>query len=108
MTTAATALATTALGTTLNTTARIAPGAAGRLALDLWRRPGGPAVVRREERAVHDAATRSVVGRVAAYSWGDGARPVLLVHGWGARASRFAELVTALLAAGLSPVAYDA
>src|SRR3954470_12436591 len=119
--------ATAALGTTLNTTARIAPGAAGRLglgparpprgaprgpagrlALDRWRPPGGPAVVRRDERAVHEAATRGVVGRVAVYSWGEGARPVLLVHGWGARASRFAALVTALLEAGLSPVAYDA
>ena len=42
------------------------------------------------------------------YAWGDGARPVLLVHGWSARASRFATLVEALLAAGRSPVAYDA
>ena len=33
---------------------------------------------------------------------------MLLVHGWGARASRFADLVSALLAGGYSPVAYDA
>jgi hypothetical protein len=96
------------VGTALNATARVAPGGAGRLALQLWRRPGRPAAVRRDERAVHEAATRSTVGRVAAYSWGDGDRPVLLVHGWGARASRFADLVTALVAAGHSPVAYDA
>ena len=96
------------LGTALNATARVAPGRAGRLALELWRRPGRPAAVRRDERAVHAAAVRGTVGRVAVYSWGDGARPVLLVHGWGARASRFADLVTALLAAGRSPVAYDA
>ena len=99
---------TAVIGTALNATARVAPGRAGRLALELWRRPGRPAVVRRDERAVHESAVRSTVGRVAAYSWGDGERPVLLVHGWGARASRFADLVTALVAAGHSPVAYDA
>ena len=64
------------------------------------------------ERAVHDAAVvGSVVHRgrpVVTYRWGDGRRPVLLVHGWRARASRWATLVDALLAAGLSPVAYDA
>lgn len=100
--------ATGVIGTSLNATARVAPTLAGRLALELWRRPGRAAVVRPDERSVHDAATRGSVGRVAVYAWGDGARPVLLVHGWGARASRFADLVTALLAAGLSPVAYDA
>jgi hypothetical protein len=98
-----------AIGAGLNATARIAPGLAGRLALELWRRPGGPAGVRPDERAVHEAARTSTVGaEVVAYAWGDGARPVLLVHGWGARASRFADLVTALLAAGHSPVSYDA
>jgi hypothetical protein len=98
-----------AIGAGLNATARVAPGLAGRLALELWRRPGRPAVVRREERAVHDAARTSTVGDgVVAYAWGDGARPVLLVHGWGARASRFADLVTALRTAGHSPVSYDA
>lgn len=96
------------VGTALNATARVAPGRAGRLALELWRRPGSPAAVRRDERAAQEAAVRSMVGRVTTYSWGDGARPVLLVHGWGARASRFADLVPALVAAGHSPVAYDA
>lgn len=59
-----------------------------------------------------DAARRDVVEHagteVTAYAWGDGARPVLVVHGWGARASRFADVVAALLATGHSPVAYDA
>jgi pimeloyl-ACP methyl ester carboxylesterase len=101
-----------AVGAALNAASRVAPRPAGRLALELWRRPGKPAVVRREERAVHDAAHRSVVelagSRVAAYAWGDAERPVLLVHGWGARSSRFADLVTALLGAGHSAVGYDA
>ncbi|WP_243058265.1 alpha/beta hydrolase [Nocardioides sp. SR21] len=97
-----------AIGTTLNATARVAPGLGGRLALELWRRPGKPVPVRDDEREVHDAARRDRIGPVVTYAWGDGRRPVLLVHGWGARASRFAAVVTALLDAGLSPVAYDA
>jgi pimeloyl-ACP methyl ester carboxylesterase len=91
---------------------RLAPRSGGRVALELWRRPGGPASVRSDEQTVHEAAHRSSVevahSRVAAYAWGDAERPVLLVHGWGARASRFAELVAALLDAGQSAVAYDA
>ncbi len=100
------------VGATVNAVSRVAPRAAGRLALELWRRPGRPADVRPEERIVHDAACRSVVEvagtGVAAYAWGDAPRPVLLVHGWGARASRFGGLVTALLESGHSAVAYDA
>ena len=98
--------------TSLDLGSRVAPRLAGRLALELWRRPGGPAAVRPEELPVHLAARRGVVRHagteVATYAWGDGARPVLLVHGWGARASRFADVVTALLESGRSAVAYDA
>ena len=101
-----------AVGSGLTATSRIAPGVAGRLALELWRRPGRPVPVRAAERAVHEAARTSYVdhprGRVTTYAWGTGERPVLLVHGWGSRASRWSELVAALLAAGRSPVAYDA
>jgi hypothetical protein len=100
------------VGAVLDATARLAPRVAGRLALELWRRPGAPAAVRPEEQAVHDAARVGAVEvagtRVATYAWGDAERPVLLVHGWGARASRFAEVVDALVEAGHGAVAYDA
>jgi hypothetical protein len=100
------------IGATLDSLARVAPGLAGQAAMELWRRPGRPAKVRPDERVVHAAARVSTTGprgrEVVTYSWGSGVRPVLLVHGWAARASRFAELVSALLADGWSPVAYDA
>lgn len=95
----------------LDTASLVSPRLAGRLALELWRRPGRRAPVLPWEREVHEAARTSYVGRarpVVAYAWGDGRRPVLLVHGWGARASRFAGLVAALLGEGYSPVSYDA
>jgi hypothetical protein len=100
------------IGTTLDALARVAPGLAGQAALELWRRPGRPAEVRPDEQPVMAAARLATTGgegrRVVTYAWGDGARPVLLVHGWAARSSRFADLVSALLADGWSPVAYDA
>jgi hypothetical protein len=100
------------LGATLDAAARVAPRLAGLAALELWRRPGRRALVGPDERTVMAAARVGVAGPaghpVVTYSWGDGARPVLLVHGWAARASRFADFVTALVADGWSPVAYDA
>jgi hypothetical protein len=101
-----------AIGPTLDLLARVAPRLAGSAALELWRRPGRPALVGPDERAVLDAARVGVAGPaghpVVTYRWGNGARPVLLVHGWASRASRFADFVTALVADGWSPVAYDA
>jgi pimeloyl-ACP methyl ester carboxylesterase len=44
---------------------------------------------------------------IAIYSWGAG-RPVLLVHGWGGRATNFAAFVAPMNAAGLRVVAFDA
>lgn len=101
-----------AIRLTLNGFSRVAPAAATRLAFELWRRPGPIGAVRPAEREVHDAAQVSAVEhrgrRAITYAWGDGQRPVLLVHGWNSRASRFADLVSALLDRGYSPVSYDA
>src|SRR5439155_20708813 len=82
----------------------------------LWRRPLARGRVRPEEQSVHDTARVEVVGgfgdgtaeAVKTYAWGDGERPVLLVHGWRSRASRYAGFVTRLLELGYSPVSYDA
>ena len=84
------------------------PTIAGRVAFELWRRPFKRGQVRESEREVHEAATVEMVDGVVTYAWGDGARPVLLVHGWRSRASRFHKFVTRLVELGYSPVSYDA
>ncbi|MFD3534019.1 alpha/beta fold hydrolase [Streptomyces sp. NPDC058664] len=98
--------------TALNATARVAPGPAGRWAFHLFVRPLGRARVRPEERALLAAARTGhlrVRGQdVVTYAWGDGRRPVLLVHGWPSRASRLTAFAEALLARGYSPVTFDA
>lgn len=92
----------------LNGLASIAPGPAGRLALELWRRPMMRGQVREHERELHNAARVEVVDGFVTYAWGNGDRPVLLVHGWRSRASRFAGLVARLVELGYSPISYDA
>ncbi|CAL9592984.1 hypothetical protein SUDANB121_05295 [Nocardiopsis dassonvillei] len=88
-----------------------APRVAGERALRLWTDPGDTSEVGRD-RDVHERARVEYLGhrswRVAAYTWGTGSRPVLLVHGWGSRASRLAPLVRALTAAGHTVVSWDA
>ncbi|MFD3662157.1 alpha/beta hydrolase [Streptomyces sp. NPDC058659] len=98
--------------TVLNTAARVAPGPAGRLAFHLFVRPLGRARQRPEEETLFAAAHTErlrVRGKdVVTYAWGDGHRPVLLVHGWSSRASRLTAFAEALLERGYSPVAFDA
>lgn len=98
--------------TALGLVALPAPRLAGRAAYEMFRVPTGRSRVRPEEAEVDRAAELGylvVAGKdVVTYRWGDGRRPVLLVHGWQSRASRFAVLVTALLEQGYSPVAFDA
>ncbi|MFE0645877.1 alpha/beta hydrolase [Streptomyces sp. NPDC058877] len=96
----------------LNVAARVAPGPAGRWAFRLFVRPLGRARLKPGERAFHDAARTDVlrVGEkeVVTYAWGDGRRPVLLVHGWSSRASRLGAFAEELLGRGYSPIAFDA
>ncbi|MGW2546357.1 alpha/beta hydrolase [Kitasatospora sp. NPDC001574] len=98
--------------TTLNAASKAAPRLAGRAAFELYRHPVRRGRVRTREREVHDRAvteTLTVGGeRVVVHRWGDGARPVLLLHGWQSRASRFADFVPRLNALGLTPIAFDA
>ena len=88
----------------------IAPAATAELAVALFRRPP------RHRASDTEGATLgrggrtdlSVDGRpLAIWRWGKGP-VVLLVHGWGSRASRLASFVEPLTNAGFSVVAFDA
>ncbi|GAB2661558.1 alpha/beta hydrolase [Kribbella swartbergensis] len=91
----------------LSTIGTVSPRLAGWAAFELWRRPLARGRVRESERAIHEAARVEVVDGIVTYAWGDGRRPVLLVHGWRSRASRYAGFVTRLLELGYSPISYD-
>ncbi|MEV3987951.1 alpha/beta hydrolase [Streptomyces sp. NPDC049837] len=100
------------LRTALNTTSRVSSRLSGRLAFAAFVQPLGRSRVRPAERPLLDRArlgTLRVNGRnVVTYAWGDGARPVLLVHGWSSRSSRFSAFIAALCDKGYSPVTFDA
>jgi pimeloyl-ACP methyl ester carboxylesterase len=98
---------TAAVGAGLRAIGAVAPRLAGRVAFELWRRPMARGQVRSSERDVHESARVEVVDGLVTYAWGDGRRPVLLVHGWRSRASRYAGFITRLLELGYSPVSYD-
>ena len=98
---------TAAVGAGLRAIGAVSPRLAGRVAFELWRRPMARGQLRSSEREVHEAARVEIVDGIVTYAWGDGRRPVLLVHGWRSRASRYAGFVTRLLELGYSPVSYD-
>jgi pimeloyl-ACP methyl ester carboxylesterase len=99
-------------GAALNITSSVAPRLASRVALFLFGSVTPRGKLRDGELQVHDRAVveeLSVNGkRVKSYRWGDGTRPVLLVHGWRSRASRYAGFVSRLEASGFSPISFDA
>lgn len=97
---------------TLKLIGAVSPAAAGALAFHLFCRPTHRARIRPGEAGLMQVARTSrltVNGKqVCVYRWGDGERPVLMLHGWTSRASRFAELARQLLERGFSPIAFDA
>ena len=99
-------------GNALNRSSLVAPRLAGKGCFLLFRNVKPRGKIRDVEREVHDRAVveeLSVNGkRAVTYRWGDGARPVLLVHGWQSRASRFAGFIPRLEAGGFSPIGFDA
>ena len=90
----------------------VSPRAAGRVAFELFCHPLRRVAVRPNEVDAHRAATVEKVDvdgkEIVLYHWGDGARPVLFLHGWESRGSRVAPLVPSLLDAGFSPISFDA
>jgi pimeloyl-ACP methyl ester carboxylesterase len=98
-----------ALRAVFRTVGVVAPGTAARWGETLFCRP--PAHAMRPGEADFLATGRAfhvpVDGRdVAAWRWGEGP-VVLLMHGWGSRASRFRFFVPALLEKGFGAVALD-
>jgi pimeloyl-ACP methyl ester carboxylesterase len=86
----------------------VAPSVAARWAETLFCTPPRPP--RGDDRFLASGArftVRSQHQRLVCWEWGQGPS-VVLVHGWGSRASRFGDLGAALLEAGFRVVAYDA
>ncbi len=87
------------------------PRLAARVAFWLFLRPQRRAIAQ-SDGAFMATATRHLVhagaDQVHVYEWGSATRTVLIAHGWGSRAARFAPLAAALVACGWRVLAFDA
>jgi pimeloyl-ACP methyl ester carboxylesterase len=89
----------------------ISPTLAGRVALRMFLTPArrrveaGDAPVLAEARKRHLHAGEH---HFVAWQWGDQAPWVVLLHGWGSHAARFANFIAPLRAAGFSVIGIDA
>ncbi len=91
--------------------ALVSEGAAVEAAWRAWFTPPPSTGESVRDQRLLDAATQFTIGfrglALNSYTWGSGPT-VLLMHGWGGRASQFAAFVPRLVDAGLRPVAVDA
>lgn len=64
------------------------------------------------EKAINDQAEKSFMdfqgGKIARYTWGEGEKTALLVHGWEGRASNFGQVIPRLLEKGYRVIGFDA
>lgn len=98
------------LRTAFRTVGTVAPGVAAHWAEQLFCRP--PRQVRREREEAFLATGRPFAvphggAELRAWEWGVGPT-VILVHGWGSRAGRWATLAPSLLAREFRVITYDA
>ena len=95
----------------LRTSALVAPGLAGMWAERLFLTPPRPRYPSSEFFDLIDARQSFVRHRgrhIATWRWGSADAPaVLLVHGWGGRATQMRRFVFHLAAAGYRVIAYD-
>ena len=97
-----------AIRTAFRTVGAVAPGIAARWAETLFCTP--PARRDGDEGFIATGSRFTIASQgqqLAGWQWGDGPA-VLLVHGWGSRASRLGGVAAALVEAGFRVVAYDA
>ncbi|MFE6038965.1 alpha/beta hydrolase [Streptomyces sp. NPDC056452] len=96
----------------LNAVSRVPGEFAGGGAYALFHMPLARSRMRGAERELFggaDIERLEVNGKSAVtYRWGNGERPVLLVHGWQSRGSRFADFAPGLLERGYSVITFDA
>lgn len=89
---------------------RISPKLEGRAAVTILRTPFKKNKPDLNRGIMADATVTSVPyaqGTVAAYSWGDGDRTILMAHAYQANAARFRHFVPHLVQRGWRVVAYD-
>lgn len=100
-----------ALGLLIGILGRIRPSWAAAVLLFLFSLPGRKARHFREDELLRSARRGMLPigsGRIRTYTWGQGSRAILLLHGWQSRGTALRYFVPSLLEAGFRVVAMDA
>jgi pimeloyl-ACP methyl ester carboxylesterase len=90
---------------------RLAPTLTHRYFVNLFFAPlhyPTPEKERKAETFSHTFSFEVENKKVQAYTWGDHAKYILVVHGWAGRATQFRRFIKPLLAAGYSVIGFDA
>jgi pimeloyl-ACP methyl ester carboxylesterase/ribosomal protein S18 acetylase RimI-like enzyme len=89
----------------------LSPRLAARAAFFLFLRPARRELQPEDDAVLATARSQQVragADSVQVYEWGTGPRTVLIMHGWGSRAARFAPMAAALAERGWRVLAIDA
>lgn len=99
------------IGQYLNVLAIIAPQRAGRLSLAIFCKPFRIKISSKQSAFFATAKRFTVTHNnetIAAYSWGNGEKKVLMLHGWQSHTYRWKPYVEQLIQQGFSVYAFDA
>ena len=99
------------IGLCINVMAIIAPRYAGRFGLALFCRPFRGKMTARQKEFLHSANRFSFSFQketIAGYSWGNGVKKILLVHGWQSHSYRWKVYVEQLIQHNYTVFAFDA
>ena len=99
------------IGRYLNTLALVAPRHAGRLGLALFCRPFRGKITARQKQFLQSAGHFKFTHDkeiITGYTWGNGAKKILLLHGWQSHTYRWKPYVEQLIAQGYMVFAFDA
>jgi predicted alpha/beta hydrolase family esterase len=95
----------------LNILYKLSPQRATKVTVNFFSKPVFP-----KKRKLHNSIFQKAIHlehiqmgkKIASYQWGNGDNAILLIHGWGGRASNFEKLITALVREGNTVYAFDA
>jgi pimeloyl-ACP methyl ester carboxylesterase len=99
------------IGFYINALAIVAPRYAGRFGLALFCRPFRGKITARQKEFLQSANRFSLAFQketIAGYSWGNGAKKILLVHGWQSHTYRWKIYVEQLIKLDYTVFAFDA
>ncbi|WP_074410088.1 MULTISPECIES: alpha/beta fold hydrolase [Aquimarina] len=94
----------------LNILQKISPRLTAQIAFNFISKPKNRKI-RAFEKSILEIATESIIRfkkfNIKTYTWGNGNKKALLIHGWGGRASNFGAIIPELTKNGYQVISFD-